>query len=109
MPHGTARGNTCYICGSPPRISQQGVKEPVIDSGMFIEMEGYLMFCSHCVEEMASLLHMTSAVKTKEMQEEVSYLQKELEDLKVKFSLSEDLVTAFTRHKDHVVNNQKAI
>lgn len=63
IPHGTARGNTCYLCGSAQRELNNGEREAILDTGITIDFEGYLMFCSACAVEMGTLVGMLAQPK----------------------------------------------
>lgn len=95
----TANGNACYLCGSPQRILA-GTPEPMIDTGLSIDWEGFLIFCSHCVVEMGHLLGMSTDLESDALKLENSELRTELDEVREKLSASEEFVSSFQHYKD---------
>lgn len=62
FPYGTASA-ACYLCAGG--AGGDGTNTVIIDTEVNIEMEGFLMFCEGCADQVASLLGSTSATETK--------------------------------------------
>ncbi len=69
----------CYLCGAAPRTDAQHPHgEPIINTGKYIEMEGFLHICGKCWEEGAGLLGWRDPDTLAARELEVDHLQTEV-------------------------------
>lgn len=70
LPHGVMAApiGCCYRCHTDRRvISPEGAKEKVLDLGVWIEMEGKLLICQTCGDEIARALGYVAPAKADEL------------------------------------------
>lgn len=71
--------SVCYLCGAAPRRDAQHPNgEPIVHTGKYIEMEGFLHICGKCWEEGAGLLGWRDPATVTKLEQEVSHLKADL-------------------------------
>ncbi len=94
----TTKGATCGICGLSQRQDAQDVGETVYDLGLYIEMEGTLVICTQCAEEIGHAAGMIRRQDAKTSTSQVNRAEYRLRKLKA----SEEAVNAARQALDDV-------
>lgn len=77
-PPNTANGR-CYIAGCTNGDAPRAGTDVVVDLETQIDMEGWLIICQDCAEQIAGLLDMTSPSETQRMRGRIRNLEQELQ------------------------------
>lgn len=98
-PLGTARGNTCYVCGAGVRhLQAENRRERIVDLNRHIDFEGHLLVCETCWVEGARMLGMSDDGQAAQFQTSAMQLEAELAETLGRLAEAEQLVRLLRGH-----------
>lgn len=89
----------CYLCGAAPRKNRDWPDgEPIVHTGKYIEMEGFLHICGSCWTEGARLLGWLPPVeRTAQEQDRETALRQRVKDLEDHIRATRELMEEAVR------------
>lgn len=104
-------GGTCALCNASKRDDEKILTTNLVtdmkDAPDGVWPEQWMEFCETCVTEMGHLVNMHTEAEVRTLQEEVSYLLSDNEDLRKQLDEAKLALTAFVTIREHIEASEK--